>query len=511
MGGEAYVQLTRRGPTTSHDYQLTQRKEEVLTMLDQWKMDLESEDHRARRDMTEKSIARYVKGETERQVTSSSTSSAVFVSDCACIMGASVAHPSYLCCGLSNGSVCLLNTSNLSKIYLFEIDRDPRAALRDGERRGTIAQQLVAVATHTIAPPGSAAVTAAATAAASPGAAAGGQLLLCVTLDHTVCVCPMDMSTVLERKKVSRSDMAKVKAFPPTGPTSVLYTSVQFNPKGTRIVAVLGLTQEGSTASAASSGVRHCVAVMSTTDNGVSLQSRFTSEREWYTLQPPKAQVTAAAAADVPPLELCYFGWWSADVLVCLWSNSCLQLLSSEDMSVLGECRLLRHCTAAAVTNATVSRPSNTDSTESVSSNIVALALEHNVAATFYVMSKAAAIAETPDRKRPRGEMALSLSISPTLQTYCTEEIPIRELHLVRSFSWTLVLLLESGALVFLDVETMKMSVHRAVNRLRAPDAARYRSGAPLTLPRHYFCVVNGKPFTAAIVEHNTAILLKTA
>ncbi|KPI85204.1 hypothetical protein ABL78_5749 [Leptomonas seymouri] len=473
-------------------------------MLDQWKMDLESEDHRARRDMTEKSIARYVKGDTERQITSSTTSSAVFVSDCTSIMSSSVAQPSYLCCGLSNGSVCLLNTSNLSKIYLFEVDRDPRAVLRDAERRSSTShgsgpsatQQLVAVATHLIGASGS-----------TTTVTAAGQLLLCVTLDNVVCVCPMDMSTVLERKKVSRSNMAKVKPYPPMKSESVLYSSVQFNSKGNRIAVVVGLAQdEGSPLQSTSSGVQHCVAVLTSTDDAATLQSQFTSEGEWHTLIPPKGQTTAA---DASALVLCYCGWWSADVLVCLWSNSCLQLLHADDMMVVGECRLLRHCAADAVTNATFSRPSSAETSAGLSSNIVALVLGHNVAATFYVTSKKAGSVEAPDLKRARSELTFSLSITPTQQTYCTEEIPIREVQLFRSFSWTLLLLLESGALVFLDVESMKLSVHRAVNRLRAPDADRYHTSASLSLPKHYFCVVSGKPFTAAVVEHNTAILLK--
>lgn len=466
-------------------------------MLDQWKMDLESEDHRTRRDMTEKFIARNIKGETERQVTSSSTSSAVFVSDCTCIMSATAAHPSYLCSGLSNGSVCLLNTSNLSKIYLFEVDRDPRSAPRGG---ASAAQQLVAVATHAIVPGG----TVSGAAATGASGAATGQLLLCMTLDNVVCVCPMDMSTVLERKKVSRGDVAKVKPYPSTKSATVLYSSVQFNTKGNRIVAVLGLSQE-----AASSGVRHCVAVLSTPDDAATLQSRFACEREWHTLVAP---MPPAAAEAPPPLELCYCGWWSVDVLVCLWSNSCLQLLRAADLVVVGECRLLRHCAADAVTNATVSRPSGTDVAESATLNIVALVLRHNVAATFYVTSKRAAEAvEAPGLKRARSETvpSLSFSVCPTLQSYCSEEIPIREMHLVRSFSWTLMLLLESGALVFLDVETMRLSVHRAVHRQRMPDTGRYHTNASLSLPKHFFCVVHGRPFTAAIVEHNAAILLK--
>lgn len=474
-------------------------------MMDQRKMDLESEDHRARRDMVEKSIARYIKSETERQVTSSATSSAVFVTDSTFIMSASVATPSYLCCGLSNGSVCLLNTSNLSKIYLFEVDRDPRAASRDGDRRGGPSagqHQLVAISTHILAPsspppPGAA------------SAASGQQLLLCLTLDNVVCVCPMDMSTVLERKKVSRSDMAKVKPFPPLKAASVAYAATQFNPTGTRVVAVLALSQTESTATGVNA-VQYCVAVLSTTDAAPTLQSNFTCADDWHTLAPPTAPAT-----DAPPIELCYCGWWSTDVLVCLWSNSCLQLLRGADMAVLGECRLLRHCACDAVTQATISRPGSVDTADGATTNIVALVLQHNVAATFYVTAKKAATAELsePEMKRARGEVPLPLplllSVSPTLQTFCTEDIPIRELYLVRSFSWTVAVLLESGALVFLDVETMKLSVHRPVNRLRAPDADRYHAGASLTLPRHFFCVLHGKPFSAAIIEHNTAILLK--
>ncbi|AYU79896.1 hypothetical protein conserved [Leishmania donovani] len=469
-------------------------------MQDQWKIDLESEDHRSRRDMTEKSIARYVKGEVERQVTSSSTSSSVFVSDCTWIMGASVAQPSYLCCGLSNGSVCLLNTSNLSKIYLFEVDRDSRRSQRDSDRGGqgqgpgrvsAASQQLVAVATHTVS------------AGTNPAAV---QTLLCMTLDNVVCVCPMDMSTVLERKKVSRSDMAKVKPFPAVAAGAVLHSSVHFNSKGSGILALLCIEQESSAAPGASS-IRYCAAVLSSPDETVTLQSKYASEDDWHTLAPPSAGGDSRPGA---PVELCYCGWWSADTLVCVWSNSALQFLQAAGMQVVGECGLLHHCTSDAVTNATVTRPGAAEASDGASSGLIAVVLDHNVAASFYVTVRHSASASAQEPKRHRIEAFLTVTLTPTMQTYCTEDIPIRELHLVRSFSWTIVLLLESGALVFLDAETMRLSVHRPVNRLRAPDAGRYHAGPLMVAPRNFFCVLSGKPFSAVVVEHNTAILLKS-
>ncbi|KAK7198544.1 hypothetical protein NESM_000816100 [Novymonas esmeraldas] len=470
-------------------------------MQDQWMIDGESEDHRSRRDMTEKSIARHVKGEMERQVTSSSTSSAVFVCDGAWITAASIAQPSYLCCGLSNGSVCLLNTSNLSKIYLFELSRDGRGPHKDKDRtdhgrtHGAASQQLVAVATHALP----------ATAAASTSAL---QVLLCTTLDGAVCVCPMDMSSVLERKKVSRSDMARVKLYPAVSPGAVLHASVQFNAAGNRIVAMLAIAQEESSAQKSTLSTRYRIAVLTCTDATVTLQSRYTSEGEWHTLAPPAA--TGRVACPGAAVELCYCGWWSADTLVCVWSDSLIQLLLVPTMRVVGECRLLRHCAADAVTLAKVSRPSVAETVEGHSKfGLVAVVLENNIAACFHVTVRYVGAADDREVKRHRGEALAVVSVVPTMQTYCTEDIPVRELHLARSFAWTVVLLLESGAIVFLDAETMRLSVHRAVNRLRAPDAARYEAGGLLTAPRHFFCLVSGRPFSAAVVEHNAAILLK--
>ncbi|KAG5500903.1 hypothetical protein GH5_04489 [Leishmania sp. Ghana 2012 LV757] len=468
-------------------------------MLDQWKLDAESEDHRSRRDMTEKSITRYVKGEVERQVTSSSTSSSVFVTDCTWIMGASVAQPSYLCCGLSNGSVCLLNTANLSKIYLFEADRNFRTSLRDSDRGGqvqgrerasSVSQQLVAVATHTV-PAGT--------------DSAAVQVLLCLTLDSVVCVCPMDMLAVLERKKVSRSDLAKVKPYPGVAVDAVLHSSVQFNSKGNSILALLCIKEESSVASGASS-IRYCVAVLSSPDATVTLQSKYACDRGWHTLAYPCAGGESRFGA---PVELCYCGWWTADTLVCVWSNSALQFLHAAEMQVIAEGRLLRHCASDRVTNATVTRPGAGDASDGVSGGLVAVVLEHNIAASFYVTVRHSA-GYDEELKRHCGEAPFAVSMIPTMQTYCTEDIPVRELHLVRSFSWTVVLLLESGALVFLDAETMRLSVHRAVNRLRPPDTDRYHAGPLIIAPRHFFCVLTGKPFSVVVVEYNTAILLKS-
>ncbi|KAG5501371.1 hypothetical protein JKF63_03183 [Porcisia hertigi] len=469
-------------------------------MQDQWKIDVESEDHRSRRDMTEKSITRYVKGEIDRKVTSSSTSSSVFVSDCSWIMGASVAQPAYLCCGLSNGSACLLNTSNLSKIYLFEVDRDSRSSPRDSDRGGqgqrseresSLSQQLVAVATHTV-PVGT-----------NPAAA---QALLCITLDNAVCVCPMDMSTVLERKKVSRSDLARVKSFPAVGTGTVLHSSVRFNSKGNHILALLCIGQESSVARGLSS-VRYCAAIITSQDATVSLQSKYTSEQDWHFLVPPSA--VGDSHSDVP-VELCYCAWWASDTLVCLWSNSALQFLNAADMRVIGECRLLRHCAPDAVTNAAVSQSGAVAVADSALSGLVAVVLDHHLAASFHVTTQYSATSELQEQKRHRSEALLAVMVTPTMQTYCTEDIPICEVHLVQSFSWTVVLLLESGALVFLDAETMRLSVHRPVTRLRAPNASRYHAGALMASPRHFFCIFNGRPFSAVVVEHNTAILLKS-
>ncbi|AIN99397.1 hypothetical protein LPMP_270170 [Leishmania panamensis] len=469
-------------------------------MQDQWKIDVESEDQRSRRDMTEKSIARYVKGEMERQVTSSSTSNSVFVSDCTWIMGASVAQPSYLCCGLSNGSVCLLNTSNLSKIYLFEVDRDSRRSRRDsdhgaeGQGSGRVSfasQQLVAVATHIV----------------SAGAnLAAVQALLCVTLDNVVCVCPMDMSTVLERKKVSRSDMAKVKPFPAVAAGAVLHSSIHFNPKGNNILALLCIEQKSSAAPGASS-IRYCVAFLSSPDATVKLQSKYTSEEDWHTLAPPSAGGDSCSSA---PVELCYCGWWSVDTFVCVWSNSEVQFLNAAGMGVIGGCRLLNHCASDAVTNATVARSGAGEVSDSAASGLVSVVFDHNIAASFYVTTRHNANTNAQELKRHRSEALLTVALIPTMQTYCTEDIPIRELHLVRSFSWTVVLLLESGALVFLDAGTMRLSVHRALNRMRTPDAGRYHAGPLMVAPRDFFCVVSGRPFSAVVVEHNTAFLLRS-
>ncbi|GET89660.1 hypothetical protein, conserved [Leishmania tarentolae] len=469
-------------------------------MQDQWKIDVESEDHRSRRDMTEKSIARYVKCEMERQVTSSSTSSSVFVSDCTWIMGASVAQPSYLCCGLSNGSVCLLNTSNLSKIYLFEVDRDFRRSHRDSDCEGkgpgsgrvsSASQQLVAVATHTVS------------VGANPAAV---QTLLCMTLDNFVCVCPMDMSTVLERKKVSRSDMAKVKPFPSVSTSTVLHSSVRFNAKGNGILVLLCIEQESSTTPGVSS-IRYCATVLSSPEETVTLQSKYVGEEDWHTLAPPSAGGDTRHGA---PVDLCYCGWWSADTLVCIWSNSSLQFMQAAGMQVISECRLLRHCASDAVTNATATCPGVGEAPSGASAGLIAIVLDHNVAASFHVTARHNASVDVQELKRHRGEALLTVTLTPTMQTYCTEDIPVREIHLVRSFSWTVVLLLESGALVFLDAETMRLSVHRPVNRLRAPDTGRYHAGPLMVAPRSFYCVLSGKPFSAVVIEHNTAILLKS-
>ncbi|KEG06454.1 hypothetical protein DQ04_13841000 [Trypanosoma grayi] len=130
---------------------------------------------------------------------------------------------------------------------------------------------------------------------------------------------------------------------------------------------------------------------------------------------------------------------------------------------------------------------------------------------------KSAKVEATEIVKQRRG-----LTLRPGHQTYCSEDIPIRDLALFDNFlPYTLAVLLESGAVVALDPATMELLYHRPLQRLFPPRGANTKQppsdkrdaeaekSVDTTRSGSYFFRPRERPLALCVMEHNTAVVLR--
>lgn len=444
-----------------------------------WKLDLVPDEYQEKVATTKNSISRYVKSNVERRITSSSSSDRVITSDCCW------ATPNFMLSALSNGSVCMLNVSNLAKVYLFEpsLENSGHHSNKDRHRsahRSNESSQVAAIDSCPV------------------GQKECGKVLLCVAMDGSVQLCVVDTTSMSELRKLNKGSSRQVLPFPTMADGALIDVSVRFSPSADQVLAVVhyGVTSESSS-EGSTTVTRFCCFKHddeATAAVEVSRWSAFSAERE---------QCGAV---------LRYCGWWDDQKLLCVWSDGIVQLYDGHTGNACGEAQLfghgLRNCvTLATATNGIPSVRSEADS----QMGYLSVAAGYNIVITVAVCTMDVSCGKRV--KTEGGAVATAGSqrilLRPTQQTYCTEDVPIRHIALFHSFSWSVCILLESGAVLFVDAQTMELLVHRPVRRIGPTHADYQPAHAPALVRRDLFLNVMGRPLSIAVIERNTVTLLK--
>ncbi|KEG14496.1 hypothetical protein DQ04_00431000, partial [Trypanosoma grayi] len=186
-----------------------------MLAIHDWKRDWVTEGHAQRQYFARNSLQRSFRGDSQRRVTSSSAPSSVAVVDCCWARGhrtggtpSTVVSPlaSCLFCALSGGGVCILNTTNFAKTYLFEGDAQQRQGRKDdrgqkkdapqqhdGRRERLVAIDCQLVARRTVKEE---AVPRTAAKGATTGAADESVALVCAVVDGWLCTFAVDADAV---------------------------------------------------------------------------------------------------------------------------------------------------------------------------------------------------------------------------------------------------------------------------------------------------------------------------
>lgn len=496
----------------------------MTSVTEGWKWDLGSEEYTDRATITRNSIQRLTKKDVVRQVTSSSSPSEVSVTDCVWLPSQSAALPTFALCALSNGTVCLLNTVNLSKMYLFEdsneVLKDAKGSAKEeadiaGNSNG-VDRRSQYVALDCFAEQ----ETSGAVLGSKEGATCPPEV--CVAMDGWVQVSVLDTSSLSELKRLRKGSATKVVAYPPL-PNGAKWCrpTVRFDPSGRRVLAVLPTSQEGIARDPATmecSPEYHAfITVLKKSEPGAG-KLACVVEVAWADLNELRPATTSMMRGSSTAVRYC--GWLDETFVLCVWSDGLVQVLDSASLCCTAECDLLERGSATTIKKATATGvftlanalPRQTyRCAGSPAKAVLAVALDDTVVSTFTVhLTEHTSVAGL---KRARdgvedgsGGRRYLLRLHPTPQTFCSEENPVVDVSLIHVFSWTLCLLLESGALLFLDAMTLEVLAYRPVPRLdNAPVLKAGATGASSGV----FCRVIGKPFSASVIEHNTITLLK--
>ncbi|CCW61033.1 unnamed protein product [Phytomonas sp. EM1] len=496
----------------------------MLAAEEEWRGDFVSDIHQERKTMTKNSISHYVKREVKRRVSSFSSSEQIFITDCC--WASFPGLQSFIFFGLSNGCVCLLNTANLLKTYLFrEPEKDSGHELKGhhtrdlkGERPKVEQQrpmQLVAVDCAPLDAGSSIHPLLSVSTSTSTATIRNQRCILCVILDGWVQLCHIDNSTsTSELRRPPRGLPSKMLELPRDIQQNVLIRQVRFSPSADRIsVFQTYLVNKECVGEEARKAVVSSVTVLKREVS--SLASGYLVEFSWRQVQPPRGFTTHTDL-------IRFWGWWDEESFLCVWSSGWLQLLRVKDLTILSETRLLPSarthslllvtatpCTASSVV--TECRPVAAEARMF----FLAVALENNVVMTFNVN-----LVETEARQEASGKMgedtfdfekrARTLIIKQTQKTFYTEDIPVSSLALFHVHSWTLCMGLESGAVLFIDAMTMDLLVHRALKREGSAFGAQTWGDRGYVTNRPSFsCLPLGKPLNVVVWDHNMATILK--
>ncbi|EKF35525.1 hypothetical protein MOQ_002331 [Trypanosoma cruzi marinkellei] len=536
--------------------------------IDDWRRELTAEDHVQRQHLAKTSLQRNFRGDAQRRVTSSTASSNMAVVDCCWARGHrtggasssfSTALSNCLFCALSGGVVCILNTTNFMKLYLFEHDsprrsrRDERAQKKDISRQHDSRREGVAAIDSVLFPrrgkrESSVSIT-------TSGTALDGEeflSLVCASAEGSLCLFTVEPEASSHSRSVSikTGTVHKVVELPSDNAVSGKgrwdKAYIRFSPKGGRVVAVFSskvpcgaATAEKNSFFFTGENVEYvtlfCVLKWK---EGESIEA-FTVETPWTKIRSPSNTASA---------ELQYVGWWDDDesVFLTAWSDGAVSLMNVH-LETVAHTSIF--CTPAermagrvSMVTAVPPIPQNKGSGRAFTyyqSGLVAMVLDGNIVMVFTVHDSHQHYGSTSEDGPPlkfaklegtkgHTEPVREFTLRPGHHTYCSEDIPVSDIALFDNFlPYTLAVLLRSGALIALDTVTMELLYHRPLQRMflskggktassvnEKREAAvvgdgRNSSSGCVSEGMNYFMRPKERPMTMCIVEHNMVLLLR--
>ncbi|ORC85666.1 uncharacterized protein TM35_000331230 [Trypanosoma theileri] len=544
-----------------------------MVSIDDWRKECTSEDHVQRQYFARNALQRNFRGDVQRRVTSSSSPSTTAVIDCCWARGhhtggmlstVSSALSPCLFCALSSGSVCILNTSNFVKTYLFESDTERRSQKSDQTSKKEIPNQqeccrdnLTAIDCFLLPRSGSrSAVSPSATVAATAGGIGRGttseteesSVIVCAVAEGWLCTFAVDADTPTHSRSVSVKAGTVHKAvelpsndvLPSKGTWEKMW--IRFSAKGSRIVVVTTWKApcgRNTTTFGISNGEEDYIQYGA---HFCVLKRREGGALDAYTVEKPWTQVSAAS--ERTSAELLHVVWWDDDesMMLTVWTDGTVSLINLE-------LKTIRHTsvfyssveqTPGRITAATAVAPITNSSINGgrsggtpPQSGLLALVVDGNIVMVFTVyellvphVHATDSVEEAPLKAaktevNENEKMKKGLKLRPAHQTYCSEDIPVRDLALFDNFiPYTLAVLLESGALLTFDSVTMELLYHRPLQRLfpavgaktrhqvqeKRDDTAKTESQCQC---RSYFIRPRERPMAMCVMEHNTVVVLR--
>ncbi|CBH09699.1 hypothetical protein, conserved [Trypanosoma brucei gambiense DAL972] len=550
-----------------------------MSVLSEWRREWTTEAHAHRQRLTKNALQRNLREDVQRRVTSSSVSSSIAVVDCCWSRGqcpcdatpsVTTALAPYLFCALEDGVVCVINTSNFAKTYLFEDDSLHRREKERADRKETTPQhdtqrdRLVAIDCFPLQQKPKREVTATKQVAGQPTVADSEVIsLLCTVVDGFVCTFTIDAVTISRARSHSlkASNVCRAIKLPADTDLSDRGSwktfSIRFSQQGSRIIVLAtstGPPTRNPTAFSNTAGSRAgliyttflCVLKRQENDaNGV-----YAVEKQWTKVLPPNGDTTT---------ELLCVTWWDDEesVILVVWSDGTVCLmdvaLSTIAQSVIfssaEDLRPGRVVTAVASPPSFQGAPASRTSTSTPSAvsatvtsgtsncsrptGLLAVVVDENIIVQFAVHSSLHKNEPTSSEEPPlktqkvespsQGEMdSPTLTLEPGPQTHCSEDIPIGDIAIFDCLlPHTLCVLLESGALLILDGTTVEVLYQRQLSRLFPSKVTRRatsgadggsndkRSGNSRECS--FLLRPKDRPLTMCILEHNTAVILRAS
>lgn len=454
--------------------------------------------------------------------------------------------------GLSDGSLCLLNQQSAGKSYLMEpkssstsTPSPPELMLAmDGGFLQGAANTSGAVQRSTTTTPSSSG-----TESAGTNSSSGSSVPCALALVYAEGIFVAEIADILNTsslKSFSKSSHLRRVVPLPSG-----YQPADEAEETRRCFAQFSEHCEAL-----------CVVVPTSSSTGYSFCvvefSSGTLEKEaprWQSLPSPFTAEELASQVFLGMPTLLLIRWWRSPggdlLLLAVWSHGEVQFLkptlSGGPATIVTRERL---CTlppmwngvgvvsrAAAVPPSSIpgSTWENTSAAAGESSSgcadngLLALVFSDTVVSVFSIGLRPSQTITTVEPHRMIGQKSgrgsgqtkatISLVISPTASGYCSGDVPISDISFFFSFSPCLSVLLSSGALLLLDVASMRrlavcpharnVPTDKDRSSSNAEKQASSSSSSSSTIVHR--CIVGRKPFCVCVVDHTTAMVTERA